>query len=136
MSCLSPASVVMHVLGMQCIAIASASSEDEERPDRPKRPKRKTRRRSRRGWVRIRDIERPKIHTPPQPRLLANSLWPFSGMIGTLVLQLRRLGVSCKFSMLKLHPLAGVHSIFFMLHFCRCILPISGIDAASTLQQS
>ena len=89
-----PPYLVMHALCMQTqnkAGASNASSEDDERPTDQKGRTPKTRRRSRRGRARIQDIERPKIHTPPQPRPSAKSLWPFSGMIGIRVLQLRPL---------------------------------------------
>ena len=114
---LSP-SLVMHALRMQQCSKAKggASNEGEER-DRPKtdqteKPQNQPRR-SRRGWVQIRDIERLKIHTLPQPRLFAMSPWPIRRLIGPILFVDGAHTGNYSISMSHFHPLAGVHSIFW-----------------------
>ena len=97
---------------------------DQTRPTKKNQRKNpKTRKESRRGWVRIRDMKHPRIHTPPQTRPSARSSWPLPGKSGPFY--------SC-FAMLR-------------LHFCKCIpyfdiallqvhLTLPGIVAANELQ--
>ena len=60
--------------------------------------------------MRIRDINNPRIHTPPQTRPSAkSSLGPFRDQL--------------LFAMLRLHPLAGVHSIFLSCTFASAFVP-------------
>ena len=114
------------------------TTSDRPKTDQEEKPQNQPR--SRRGWVRIRDIRHPRIHSPPQPRPSAKSPWPFSGIIGPFYSNDGALsGICCRFSMLRLHPLAGMHSIFggctFASAFCPfrvlMLLVLGGIFYAS-----
>ena len=78
----SPITSYARIIRMLHAAKASASIEDEE-PTKT-RPRKNTPdpRKQEGGWVRIRDINDPRIHTPPQPMTLLRNT--FSVHLGTI----------------------------------------------------
>ena len=84
------------------------TATDQTKKEPKKDPK--TRKRSRRGWVRIRDINNPRIHTPPQTRPSAKSSWPLPGK-----------SVVVRYAAIA--PLSGSALHILTLHFCKCIWP-------------
>ena len=103
-----------------------ATPRRRQRPDRPKKDqerKPQNQKEGRRGWVRIRDMKHPRIHTPPQTRPSAKSPWPLPGR-------------SVVVRYVAIAPLSGSALHILTLHFCKCILPSRGIVVANTLQHS
>ena len=88
----------------------AAKATDQTDQKRTKKENPKTRKKRRRGWVRIRDLKHPRIHTPPQPRPSVPRPLP---------------GRSGLFSLLyvAIAPLSGSALHILTLHFCKCICP-------------
>ena len=128
MSCPPPTfcgyACIMHATAQNKAKRGAKRATPRRRQTRPtkKEPKRKpqNQKESRRGWVRIRDINNPRIHTPPQPR--PSVPWPLPGRSGP-------------FSLLyvAIAPLSGSAFHILKLHFCKCIRPLPGIVAANAL---
>ena len=122
-----PPYLVMHALCMlqQKQQRSQAKQRREgDRPDRPRRTKKESPKpegKTEGGWVRIRDLKHPRIHTPPQPRPSVPR--PLPGRSGPLLL-----------SYVAISPLSGSAFHIFKLHFCKCIRPLPGIVAANGLQ--
>ena len=119
-----PSLITMHALCMQQQKRGEAKrteppkrTKDRPKIDQEKKPQ--NQKNKGRGWVRIRDIESPKIHTPPQPCLPCCLLSPLGNNRSIFFYRWRPLGGIIPY--LEIAPLNGNAFHILILHFWKCI---------------